>query len=117
MKSDPQRFVDEWVDAWNSHDLERILSHYTEDFEMSSPYIVQLMNDPAGTLKGKDKVRAYWKLGLEALPDLHFKPIRFYTGVNTLALNYEGAQGKTVVEVFFFAPDGRVHRATSLYTG
>jgi ketosteroid isomerase-like protein len=31
----------EWVAAWNSHDLERILAHYTDDFEMRSPLIVE----------------------------------------------------------------------------
>jgi ketosteroid isomerase-like protein len=35
-------FAHEWVAAWNAHDLERVLSHYTEDFEMSSPFIVSL---------------------------------------------------------------------------
>ena len=33
------RFAGEWIAAWNAHDLGRILSHYTEDFEMSSPVI------------------------------------------------------------------------------
>ena len=32
-----RRFAEDWIASWNSHDLARILSHYTEDFEMSSP--------------------------------------------------------------------------------
>src|SRR5207302_4356035 len=27
-----EAFAREWVDAWNAHDLARILSHYTDDF-------------------------------------------------------------------------------------
>ena len=27
----------EWVAAWNSHDLERILAHYAHDVVFSSP--------------------------------------------------------------------------------
>ena len=27
----------EWLSAWNAHDLEAILSYYAEDFEMISP--------------------------------------------------------------------------------
>ena len=42
-----------WIDSWNAHDLERILLHYAEDFEMSSPMVVQLVDEPSGTLKGK----------------------------------------------------------------
>jgi predicted HD phosphohydrolase len=30
-----ERFAEDWVAAWNSHDLGRILEHYEEDFEMS----------------------------------------------------------------------------------
>jgi hypothetical protein len=116
LTKNPEQFVSEWIDAWNEHDLDRILSHYTDDFEMTSPYIVQLMGDSSGTLHSKEQIRAYWKRGLEVLPDLHFKPIDFFTGVNCIALHYEGAQGRRVVEVFHFAPDGRVCRANSLYS-
>jgi ketosteroid isomerase-like protein len=31
------QFAEEWIAAWNSHDLDRILSHYADDFEMASP--------------------------------------------------------------------------------
>ena len=42
-------FAREWIAAWNSHDLERIFAHYTDDFSMSSPLIVQRGFDPSGT--------------------------------------------------------------------
>jgi hypothetical protein len=32
-----ERFAEEWIAAWNAHDLPRILSHYEDDFEMPSP--------------------------------------------------------------------------------
>jgi len=32
-------FAKEWVAAWNSHDLDRILGHCDDDFEMSPPII------------------------------------------------------------------------------
>lgn len=41
-----QEFAREWIAAWNAHDLERILSHYTDDFEMSSPLIIERMQEP-----------------------------------------------------------------------
>lgn len=40
-----QEFAAEWIAAWNSHDLERILSHYAEDFEMASPLIIERMKE------------------------------------------------------------------------
>ncbi|MEI8247817.1 MAG: hypothetical protein WCI51_18415 [Lentisphaerota bacterium] len=35
-------FATEWIAAWNSHDLNRVLSHYSEDFETSSPFIAKM---------------------------------------------------------------------------
>ena len=30
-------FADEWIAAWNSHDLDRVLRHYAADAELTSP--------------------------------------------------------------------------------
>jgi ketosteroid isomerase-like protein len=44
------RFAKEWIAAWNAHDLDLILAHYTDDFEMSTPFIAKLSGEPSGTL-------------------------------------------------------------------
>ena len=52
-------FALDWIDSWNNHDLKRILLHYTDDFEMSSPVIVRIAKEPSGLLKGKETIKAY----------------------------------------------------------
>ena len=49
-------FAADWIDSWNQHNLIRILSHYTDDFEMTSPVTIQLTGESTGTLKGKPSV-------------------------------------------------------------
>lgn len=44
------KFAREWIEAWNAHDLQGVLSHYTDDFEMSSPFIGAFAGEPSGTL-------------------------------------------------------------------
>src|SRR5262247_4031095 len=61
------RFAKEWVAAWNSHDLDRILAHYEEDFEMSSPIIIALVGEPSGKLRGKTAVGTYWAKALQSI--------------------------------------------------
>lgn len=39
MDIDAQAFAEEWVAAENAHDLEHILSHYSDDFEIIAPMI------------------------------------------------------------------------------
>ena len=68
----PLDFVPEWIAAWNSHSLDRVLTFYTDDFEMSSPHISNLVGEPSGTLYGKGAIRAYWDKALSLFPDLYF---------------------------------------------
>ena len=68
-KHQAQQFAQEWVSAWNAHDLDKILSHYEEEFEMSSPAITKLTGESSGVLRGKDAVGEYWSGALEKYPD------------------------------------------------
>ena len=110
-----QQFAREWVDAWNSHDLDRILSHYADDFQMTSPFIVTMMNEATGTIKGKEEVRAYWAQALERLPDLHFDLIEVLASVDSITIYYHAVLGKRAAEVLFFDDNGKVRRAVAHY--
>jgi ketosteroid isomerase-like protein len=116
---DPQtahQFAQEWISAWNAHDLERILSHYTEDFIMESPYAFKWLPETGGVVKGKPAVRAYWKMGLEAIPDLVFELHGFFVGVSGITLYYTNrATGKQTTEVLFLNDAGKAYRAYAFY--
>ncbi len=114
-KAFAEHFAAEWIASWNAHDLDRILAHYADDFEMSSPMIVQVAGEPSGTLRGKAAVGTYWKKALGLIPELQFKLVSTLAGVNSLALYYQGAQGRLAAEVFHFGPDDRVVRAFAHY--
>ena len=110
-----ERFASEWIDSWNSHDLGRIFSHYSDDFEMSSPVIIQIAGEPSGTLKGKDAVVRYWAKALQRIPDLRFELLSILIGVNSVTLYYKGAQGRLAAEVLHFGPDQKVARGYAHY--
>jgi hypothetical protein len=110
-----QRFAIEWIEAWNAHDLDRVLSHYASNFEMSSPYIVTLAGEPSGTLSGKPAVRAYWRKALSLFPDLHFDLVSILAGASSITLYYKGAGGRLVAEVFHFDANQKVSRAFAHY--
>jgi hypothetical protein len=109
-----RHFAEDWIAAWNEHDLERILSHYADDFQMTSPVIAQIAGEPSGTLKGKAAVGAYWRKALERIPDLHFELLTVLVGVGSVTLYYRGARG-LAAEVFHFDADGKVNRAYAHY--
>lgn len=110
-----EHFASDWIDSWNAHDLNRILSHYTDDFEMSSPVIIQVAGEPSGTLKGKDAVAAYWEKALQLIPDLKFELQSILIGVQSITLYYKGARGRLAAEVFHFDTDQKVFKAFAHY--
>ncbi|MCW3126065.1 MAG: nuclear transport factor 2 family protein [Bacteroidetes bacterium] len=111
-----QHFAEEWVASWNAHDLPRVLSHYTEDFEMTSPYIVTVADEPTGTLKGKDKVEAYWSTALKKFTDLHFDLIDVLYSMNSVTIYYHSAsKNSKVLEFFLFDSSGKVQKAIAHY--
>jgi ketosteroid isomerase-like protein len=110
-----QQLSREWLDAWNSHDLDRILSHHADDFQMTSPFMVTMMTEPSGMLTGKEKVRAYWAQALERIPDLHFDLIEVLASVDSITISYHAVLGKRAAEVLFFDDNGKVRCAVAHY--
>ena len=109
-------FAAHWVEAWNAHDLSRVLSHYTEDFEMTSPYIVTIAGEPSGTLKGKDKVGAYWQNALGQYSDLRFELIDVLYSMRSVTIYYHSvSKNKKVAEFFLFDDSGKVYKAIAHY--
>jgi Mg2+/citrate symporter len=109
-KTFAEHFANGWIDSWNKHDMSRILAHYSDEFEMSSPIIVKIAGEPSGTLKGKAAVGAYWMKALALIPDLHFDLIATFIGVNSITLNFKWARGLSS-EVFVFGSDQKVTRS------
>ncbi|MBT12423.1 MAG: polyketide cyclase [Oceanospirillaceae bacterium] len=108
-------FATEWIEAWNAHDIERILSYYADDFEMNSPVIAKRLAVPSGTLKGKAAVREYWQSALRAYPDLSFELLKVLHGVSWVTLYYLGATDKAVAETFLFDGNGKVTQVFASY--
>jgi SnoaL-like domain len=109
-------FALDWLDAWNSHDLPRILSHYRDDFEMSSPLIIDRGKSPDGVLRGKAAIAEYWQIGLAAQPPLRFELIEVFRGAGMICLLYRSVtRNRRVIEWFRFDEAGLVSQAAGIY--
>ncbi len=54
-----KKFAEERINSWNSHNLDTILSHYSEDIEITTTMIKAVLGIDNGSLKGKEQVAAY----------------------------------------------------------
>ncbi|UCA61616.1 nuclear transport factor 2 family protein [Chryseobacterium rhizoplanae] len=110
-----QEFAQMWVNAWNSHDLEDILSHYSDDIEITTPMIAMSTGGKESSLKGKDAVREYWRKALDKFPDLRFNLIHSTEGVGSVALFYKSIMDKHAVEVMFFNEEEKISKMYAHY--
>jgi hypothetical protein len=108
-----RQFADEWIAAWNAHDLARVLSHYEDDFEMASPLIVEIAGEPSGVLRGKKAVGAYWEKALLRSPDLRFERLGVFVGARSLAIHFRNQTGRLSIETLEIGSTGRVTRAAA----
>jgi hypothetical protein len=105
-----REFALDWIEAWNSRDLDRILSHYTDDFTMSSPTNEELLHIPDGMLRGKEEVRENWQKSLAMLPSLHFELIDVFAGINVITIYFNNSGRKLVAETLLLNNDRKVTR-------
>jgi ketosteroid isomerase-like protein len=63
-----------WFDAFNEHDLEKLLALYDNDAEHYSPKLKIRMPETNGMVRGKTALRAWWLDAFERLPTLQYIP-------------------------------------------
>ena len=114
---DPQRFADAWVLAWNAHDVEAVLGHFSGDVVFTSPVAARVVPESGGVVRGKAALRGYWMTALAQLPDLEFELVDVYRGESTLVINYRNHRGQLVNEVLTFGSDGLVREGHGTYLG
>lgn len=110
---DPQAFAEDWLAAWNDHDLDRILSHYAPEIVFLSPVAQARLGD--GRVEGLEALGRYWRGGLDAQPALRFELLQVLTGHGCLTIRYSNHRGQAAAETFEFGPDGKVVRSFACY--
>ena len=115
-KEEAWRLAEEWIAAWNAHDLELILAHYEEGVELTSRVAAQLLGTPCGKVGGKANLRAYFQKGLAAYPELQFRLEDVFWGVNSVVLIYKNQRGTRTAEFMELTAAGKVARVVANYS-
>jgi ketosteroid isomerase-like protein len=116
-KDEAWELGNDWVAAWNTHDLELILAHYEDAVELTSPVAARLMGTTDGLVAGKANLRAYFQRGLEAYPELEFRLEDVFWGLNSVVLVYANQRGTRTAEFMELSAEGKVTRVVANYSG
>ncbi|WP_182134326.1 nuclear transport factor 2 family protein [Nitrosopumilus sp. b1] len=108
---DSKDHVQNWINAWNKHDLQTILKMYSENIDFESPKIRDIIPElSVQKITDKKTLEKYWKKGLEKYPNLHFTYLTHFqpddkTCILQYLANLDGTSTVSVMEQFTFEND------------
>ena len=107
----------EWVDAWNAHDPDRVVAHFADDVVVHSPLAAQLRPGSHGVLRGREAVLSYYRDGLAASPGLRFSLVEVCLGVDGITIVYRNHRDIVVTEALTLRDDGLASEVRVSYAG
>ncbi|GHM98770.1 hypothetical protein WSM22_02600 [Cytophagales bacterium WSM2-2] len=108
-------FAEDWVTAWNSHDITTIMEHYADELDFNSPVIQQIRFNDEGRITNKKDLQSYFSKALNIYPEVEFKLHDVCIGTESLVLYYTSINNKKVAEVMFFNVHGRISKVMAHY--
>jgi hypothetical protein len=108
-------FANEWVAAWNAHDIDRVMSNYDDNLKYFSAFMTKITGNKSGMIQGKELVKEYLSIGLESYPDLNFELQRVFIGVASITIQYKSANNLLAAEVFELNDKGLAIRVQCHY--
>ncbi|MBB5515471.1 ketosteroid isomerase-like protein [Rubricella aquisinus] len=113
MIPDYTLFARDWEAAWNAHDLDRIMAHYTDDIVFRSRKAIA--HTGTGALRGKADLRRYWAAALNQQPDLRFRVQSVLGGHDMAVIVYLNHRDVLAAETLYFREDGLVEQAAACH--
>ena len=77
-----------WFEAFNEHDLEKLLSLYDDTAQHYSPKLKIRMPETNGLIKGKLPLRAWWQDAFDRLPTLKYEVIKLTADDEQVFMEY-----------------------------
>ncbi|MGX7666895.1 nuclear transport factor 2 family protein [Flavobacterium pedocola] len=108
-----------WFDAFNTQQLEKLLSLYDDEAKHFSPKLKIRQPETNGLVVGKQAMRVWWQDAFDRLPTLHYKVTSLTANGDRVFMEYirqvEGEEDMLVAEVLEVR-DGKII-ASRVYHG
>lgn len=114
-----QSIAFKWFDAFNTHNLEQLLSLYDDDAQHFSPKLKILKPETNGLVIGKQAMREWWQDAFHRLPSLNYKVTSLTANGDRVFMEYtrsvEGEENMLIAEVLVVKEDKII--ASRVYHG
>jgi len=92
-----------WFEAFNAHNLEKLLSLYDDEAQHFSPKLKIRHPETNGLVIGKEALRSWWQDAFDRLPTLHYKVTSLTSNADRVFMEYirtvQGEDAMLVAEV------------------
>jgi ketosteroid isomerase-like protein len=92
-----------WFEAFNSQQLDWLLSLYANDAEHYSPKLKVRKPETGGVVRGREALRSWWQDSFDRLPSLQYIPATITANDARVVMEYtrkvDGEPGMIVAEV------------------
>jgi hypothetical protein len=78
----------QWIDAFNTQNIEVLLSLYDDNAEHYSPKLKVRIPESKGLIIGKAALRSWWEDAFQGLPHLHYKLEKVMTDSEQIFIEY-----------------------------
>ena len=108
-------FARQWIAAWNAHNLDLIIAHYSDDIVFSSPFVTRIGADASGSIRGRAALLEYFRAGLAKFPALSFQLRAVLIGIDTVTILYDSVEGLLAAETMAVSDTDQITRVWAQY--
>ena len=108
-------FARQWITDWNAHDLDRIITHYSDDIVFSSPFVKRIGTSSSGSLCGRAALLEYFSAALAKFPALSFQLRAVLIGIDTVTILYDSVNRLLAAETMELNDMGQITRVWAQY--
>ena len=112
---DKNEIIADWLDAWNCHDIDRIMAHYAEEIEFTAQTVVARWGKADGKLVGKAELRKHFEKGLELAPKIHFEADQILWSPIGYAVLYRRENNNELLDAVELNAEGLAVKVTAYY--
>ena len=84
-----EKIAHRWIDAFNQHDLEKLLNLYSENARHYSPKLKSRHPATNGWIEGKPTLKTWWADAFERLPTLQYHLQNLRVNNQQVLMEYE----------------------------
>jgi hypothetical protein len=104
-----------WIDAWNTRDLDHIMEFYASDVEFESDAVITRWGKPDGRLVGRDELQEHISRGLTLAPHARLDLEEVFSAPSGYAVLYRMEGGDRTIEVIELDRYGKARKVKALY--